>query len=99
MPALDTTVAGAILNHDAENGRRLAGALVADQLPVGASLDGSWTCTPDTTNGEASCISGQPSGTTASGSGNLSQLVDIAVGGVLVFEIPVVYSDDPTVYP
>ncbi|MCC6560659.1 MAG: Ig-like domain repeat protein, partial [Xanthomonadales bacterium] len=43
---------------------------------------GAWSCT---SSGAASCIAGQPSGTTANGSGALDQWVDIASGGQLDF--------------
>ena len=74
----------------------VVGALVEDTLPAGVTLDGSWSCT--VTGGTASCISGQPAGTSASGTGDISQLVDLSAGGELQFSVPAVYSEDPLAY-
>jgi uncharacterized repeat protein (TIGR01451 family)/fimbrial isopeptide formation D2 family protein len=67
---------------------------VNDVLPNGVSINGSWSCDPAVVpgDGSASCITGQPGGTVASGSGTINQAVDIPAGKSLVFTVPVQFA-------
>ncbi len=60
----------------------VVGATVTDTFTA-AHTGITWACVA---NGSASCVSGSPSGTGASGSGNISQPVDVSSGS-LVFTI------------
>jgi uncharacterized repeat protein (TIGR01451 family)/fimbrial isopeptide formation D2 family protein len=73
---------------------------VSDVLPAGVTINGSWICNPATPPGDntASCITGQLPGTTASGSGNINQQVDIPSGKSLVFTVPVQFASTPAPY-
>lgn len=71
------------------------GVSVVDNLPAGVSNNGNWSCTP---SGGASCISGSAPGTTASGSGNINQLVDIPLNGIVEFSLPVSFSANMSDY-
>ncbi len=65
------------------------GITVADSLPAGVTNNGNWDCAP---SGGASCISGLSAGTTATGSGDINQLVDIPFNGSVEFTLPVNFS-------
>ena len=69
----------------------VAGALVSDTLPAGATLSSAWTCTP--TNGSCNPASGG-----AAGDGSVSLSVDLDAGGQAQITVPVSYSNDPTDY-
>lgn len=68
------------------------GATVVDILPNGVSVDGNWTCTPESPPNTASCISGASAGTPATGTGNINQLVDIPANTSVTFSVPVQFS-------
>lgn len=69
----------------------VAGALVNDTLPAGATLSSAWTCVA--TNGTCNPASGG-----AAGDGSVSLGVDLDAGGQAQITVPVVYSIDPTDY-
>ena len=67
-----------------------------DTLPNGVTINGNWSCA--LISGTGSCITGQPSGTTATGTGDIDQLIDIASDAVMQFTVPVIYSSNPADY-
>ncbi|QMU61540.1 MAG: DUF2341 domain-containing protein [Gammaproteobacteria bacterium] len=73
---------------------------VSDTLPDGVTVNGNWTCDPSIAPGDgtASCITGTAAGTTATGTGNINQNIDIPAGKSLVFSIPVNFSTDMNDY-
>jgi len=71
---------------------RVTGARIEDTLPDGVTVNGSWDCEPEDPPNTASCISGSPAGTTATGTGNINQLVDIPANTFLTFTVPVQFS-------
>jgi len=68
------------------------GASVVDILPSGVTVNGNWTCTPENPPNTASCVSGSAAGTTATGTGNINQLVDIPANTSVSFSVPVQFS-------
>ncbi len=70
------------------------GVTIQDILPSGLSLSEDWSCTTTT----ASCVSGSPIGTGATGSSNINQVVDLPVGSNLEFTVKVNYAADPGAY-
>ncbi len=74
------------------------GATVVDVLPNGVTVDGNWTCTPESPPNTASCVSGASAGTTATGSGDINQLVDIPANTSVTFSVPVLFSSDMNDY-
>lgn len=78
----------------------VANVNISDTLPNGVSINGSWNCNPSTPPGDgtASCVTGSPAGTTATGTGNINQNVDLPAGKSLVFSVPVNFSTNMADY-
>ncbi len=93
-PGSDTTYTIIVTNNGPHH---LIGAQINDALPSNVTSNGNWTCDPAEAPGDgtASCISGNPAGTTQTGSGNISLTVDIPANKSLVISLPVTYSDTP----
>lgn len=69
----------------------VAGAVVNDTLPTGATLSAPWTCIA--TGGTCTVASGG-----APGQQSISVTVDLAAGGQATITVPVAFSADPAAY-
>ena len=92
MPGSSSTYTLTVTNNGPAN---VANAIVTDNLPTSFILNTQWTCLPDASS---SCITGAAAGTTANGTGNISQGVDIIAGESIVFTVPVIYSSSMSDY-
>jgi len=96
-PGSTSTYVIRVTNIDGPND--LVGGVMFDDLPNGVSLNTSWSCVAV---GNASCVTGQPSGTgiAANTTDPINQAIDIAAGAgnYVEFTVPVQFSSNMADY-
>ncbi len=70
----------------------VSGAVIADNLPAGVTLNGPWSCAATAGSSCASASGG------TGGDASISLSADLIDGGVITVTVPVVHASDPAAY-